>query len=199
MSRCQIRNSIRRSRMTQVRVFRNNRGNLADSAVGMYMVITGLILGTVLLLNAGGFIYYKLKLGFIANSTATYASGLPNNAARNGLVTNYANQTLTSMGFNPSAVTVNISDTSIVTRPGVIISVTCPLSSLINFCNIVPSSITLSECAVAAQKYWYWGDGQLINPFGGHCTFPIVNSTGNLPNDGLPAWKCTLFGATKIR
>jgi hypothetical protein len=186
--------------MTAPRTFRNCRGQvLADSAVGLYLVITGLVLGVVLLLNAGGFTYYKLKLGFIANSTATYASGLPTNSARNGLITTYANQCLQSMGFNPSAVTVTIKDTTIVTRPAVQILVNCPLSTLINFCNLVPSQISLSESAVAAQKYWYWGDGQLVNPVGGHCTFPIVNSTGVLPNDGLPAWQCTLFGATKIR
>jgi len=186
--------------MTAAREFRNCRGAvLADSAVGLYLVITGMIFGVILLLNAGGFVYYKMKLGFIANSTATYACGLPNNSARNGLVTNYANQTLQSMGFNPSAVAVTISDTTIVTRPAVKILVNCPLSSLINFCNMIPAQITLTESAVATQKYWYFGDGQLINPFGGHCTFPLVNSTGVLPNDGLPAWQCTLFGAKKIR
>lgn len=185
--------------MTKAKALRNKRGILADSAVGLYLVITGMILGTVFLLNAGGFIYYKIKLGFIANSTATYAAGLPRTASRNGLIKTYADQALTSMGFNPSAVTLDISDTTIVTRPAVKISVTSPLATLINFGGIVPSQITLSDSAVAAEKYWYWGEGQLINPFGGHCTFPLANGTGVLPNDGLPAYECTLFTIRKIR
>lgn len=178
---------------------RNNKGQMADSAAGLWMVLSGMILGTLLLVNILGFVYYKMKLGFCANQTATYACGLQNNPARNGLVTAFANRTLQAMGFNPAGVTVNIADTTIVTRPAVQITVTSPLSSLISSAGVIPSQVTLSDTAVAAQKYWYWGDGQLINPFGAHCTFPLVNATGVLPLDGLPAYKVTLTGSTRIR
>ena len=44
-----------------------NGALLAESAAGMWLVISGMILGTLLLLNVGAWIYYKEKLGFIAD------------------------------------------------------------------------------------------------------------------------------------
>lgn len=176
---------------------RNSRGSvLADSAVGMWLVIGGVIFGALVLLNVGSLIYFKIKLGYIVNATATYASSMPPGGTRNAAITTFANNTMTAMGFNPANFTIGISDTTIVTRPAVKINFTTHLTTLVSnalLTTFIPQQIMLSETSVAAQKYWYWGDGELINPFGGTCTFPLVNSTGALPNDGLPAYKIGLF------
>ncbi|MGH7234680.1 MAG: hypothetical protein ACREF7_04550 [Candidatus Saccharimonadales bacterium] len=181
--------------MKRTSSIRNNQGLLADSAVGVLMVMTGMILGAVLLFNIGAFTYYKIKLGFVANKTANYAANLPltePSAQIQSDVNKFAGQILQSMGFNPATAQVTIKGTQIMTRPACVVTITCPLSSLLNFKNVIPSQITLSDTAVAAQRYFYFGDGQLVAVFGGTTTVPIVNSTGYIPDDGLPAYIATV-------
>jgi hypothetical protein len=190
--------------MQPTRLCRNSRGSmLADSAVGMWLVMSGTILGTLLLLNVGGWIYYKEKLGFIANTAATYGCTLPVNAARDGLVITSVNQSLTSMGFDPANTTINIQDLTVTGRPAVRITLSCTISSLLaaKFSSVIPSSMTISDSAVASQRVWYMGDCSFVGPNGQNFTCPMANATGALPlpSDGLQAWTVTILGMSRSR
>ncbi len=70
------------------------------------------------LLNVGGATYNKEKIGFVATQAANYASTLPADAARQGLVTDLVDQLLASMGFG-SSTTVSIADLTVGTRQAV--------------------------------------------------------------------------------
>jgi len=188
--------------MQRTTACRNCNGSvLAESAAGMWLVISGMILGTLLLLNVGGYIYYKEKLGFIADRTATYACTLPVNATRNSLAIAAANQNLSSMGFDPARTTIDVSDLTITGRPAVKVTLTCSLSTLLssNFSSVIPSLITISDTAVSSQREWYFGDCSFLGPNGQRFTSPMANSNGNVPNDGLPAWHVTLLGMARTR
>jgi hypothetical protein len=188
--------------MLRTRLARNSKGSmLADSAVGMWLVMSGTILGTLLLLNVGGWVYYKEKLGFVANTAATYACTLPKDPSRNGLVTTSLNQSLTSMGFDPAATTIDISDLTITGRPAVRVTLSYSFATLLagNFSKVIPASMTISDSAVSSQREWYFGDCSFLGPNGQHFTCPMANSTGDVPPDGLPAWHVTLLGMARTR
>jgi hypothetical protein len=163
---------------------------MVEGVVGLMMVIGGTVLAVVLLLNAIAATYNKEKIGFVANTAAVYAGTLPNNAARQGLVTAKVNQLLAGMALHASNTTVTVSDLTITTRPAVKVTVATSLPTLLfaSFSSVLPSSIRTSDTAVAFNRCWFWGYGVGIHPLGPRWTSPITNATGALPADKKPAW-----------
>src|SRR6185369_3630926 len=78
---------------------RSQRGSgLAEGVIGLCMVITGTAIATVLLTDVGMSLYYKQKLGFVANQTAVFAVCLP--PGNDDKITDFAKTLLTKLSKN---------------------------------------------------------------------------------------------------
>jgi hypothetical protein len=151
--------------------------------------------------NIGGATYGREKLGFIADQAAGYATTLPASANRQGLVTELVTQLQASMGFNTSNTTVTVSDTTVNGQPGVQVTVTASLATLLAgaFGNIIPGSISLPYTATAAKNRWFnsYAVCTLLN--NQNVTNPVIDTNLALPNDGLPGYVTTILGTTKMK
>lgn len=181
---------------------RNMKGSgIAEGVVGMILVIGVTIFAVVLLLNAGAAAYNKEKLGFVTNAAATYATNLTDYGTRQALVADRVNNMLASMSLTPDKSTVTVTDMNVGKLPAVSVTVSLTLPTMLssNFNSILPQAVQLTDTAVALKPRYYWGDGLGMLPTGQNLIFPLVNTTGALPDDGKPAYAITVAAMFKVR
>lgn len=181
---------------------RRNRGSgIIEGVVGMMLIIGGTVAAIVLLMNSAAATYHKEKIGFVANQAALYATTLTDNSTRQAQVTDLATKLLASMGIDAGVTTVTITDTTLGSQPAVSVTVTSAVPTMFasNFSALVPQTIQMSDTAVAPKPFWFWGYAVGTLPTGQSLTFPLINATGALPNDGLPAYSLSALGLIKIR
>lgn len=186
--------------------YRNNRGgNLAEAAVGLMLVFTAIIIAALLFLNSGAIIYNQQKLGFIAHSAAVYAATLPANGTRQSAVDAQIQNLASNVGLgNATIPPATISDSAspnALPVPTVTVSITASIPTMMSgFGNLVPQQVQLSETAVAAKQIDQVASMQyLYVNLGSGIYIPLLNTTGTLPNDGLPAWTISIAGVQKTR
>ncbi|CAN5274618.1 hypothetical protein BH10CYA1_BH10CYA1_58860 [soil metagenome] len=183
---------------------RNQQGSsVLEGVVGLWLVVAAIVLGTLLLVNAGVSTYCKEKLGFIANQAADYAAVLPPDGARQGLVQNMVRELVGKMGFSTAGTQVTIEDLTLVSRPGVKVTVTTPFSTFLSSVggNIIPPLITLSDSAVALSNGWYPAYAVVVDLQGQKTLSILVDPAGQIPNDTLPVYGFNYFltNVLKIR
>jgi len=181
---------------------RNPRGaGIVHGVVGLWLIICGTVLGSLLLLNVGGATYCNDKVAFIADQAAYYAASLPNTPARQGLVNTMVSDLLKSMGFPTSATTVTITDVVVNARPAVKVDVSTSASTLLagNFANILPAQIGVTYAATSVKNSWFNAYGVALLGDGQKFTFPMLTPDGSFPNDGLPGYVMSLVGMVKTR
>lgn len=186
------------------KAIRSNRGSgIIEGVVGTMLIIGGTVAAIVLMLNSGAATYNKEKIGFVANQAALYASSLNNTPARQALVTDLVNNLLASnnLGAGRRGNIVTIKDTTVGSKPAVSVTVTTSVSTVFanNFSSMLPQTIQMSDTAIALKPTWFWGYAVGTLPTGQSLTFPLINATGALPNDGLPAYSLSALGLIKIR
>lgn len=165
------------------------------------IVIIGFIFAGLLLMNSGVLIYNQGKIGFVAHSAASFAASLTNAATRQADVDSHVSNTMANLGLDATNTTTSITDIDVSSKPAVTVTVKANLPTLLsaNFGNLLPQQVQLSETAVALKPINTMKYIVVIHPWGGQITLPLVNATGYLPNDGLPAWQISLAGVRKIR
>lgn len=185
---------------------RNKRGSgLIVGVACLFLIISGTVLAVLLLMNTGVATYNKEKLGFIANQAATYAATysayLPDAATRQSNVSSMVTNLLTSMGLNSSNTNVTVTDTTVGAQAAVSVTVSANLPTIMsaNFSSVLPQQIQSSFTAVAIKAPYATQYVVGVDPLGGQATGLMINPTGALPNDGLPAYSISLQGLKKIR
>lgn len=191
-----------RDRSKTTRNQRNARGSAVEGVVGLWMVVLALVLGTLLIANAGFATYFKEKIAFVANQAADYAAVLPPDATRNGLVVNEVKQLMTSMGYPTNNLQVTVTDMTVIARPAVKVTITAPFSAVFGNVglSVIPPVITVSDSAVALSNGWYPAYLQVVDLQGQMATgLMIVDASGQpatgAPNDRLPAYSFNYFTA----
>jgi hypothetical protein len=152
---------------------RTKRGSAAiEGVVGLWLVVLGVVFGTLLMVNVAGVTYYKEKVGFIANQAA-----------------------------DSTRTVVTLTDITVALRPAVKVTITTPFSTFLSkdFSTVIPSQITLSDSAVAVSNGWYPAYGVVQCPTGAQFLGVMINNTGALPPDGMPAYLISIFGQWKTR
>jgi hypothetical protein len=166
----------------------------------LWLLIVGTVLGLLFLVNVGGATYGREKLGFIADQAAGYATTLPT-ANRQQMVTDMVTQLLASMGFSTTNTAVTVSDATVNGQPGVQVTVTTSLATLLGgaFAGVIPGEISMPYTATAAKNRWFnsYAVCTLLN--NQKLTNPVVDTQLPLPNDGLPGYVTTILGTTKIK
>jgi hypothetical protein len=126
---------------------------------------------------------------------------LPADGARQALVTDFVDGLLTNMGYTTNNSNVTITDTTVGARLAVTVTVSASVSTMMagNFSNVMPLQFQMSDSATAIDNDWMWGYAACTLPTGQKFTAPLINATGALPNDGLPAYGVSLLGMVRIR
>ena len=106
------------------------------------------------------------------------------------------------MGINASNTNVTVTDLTVASREAIRVTVDTQLPTMLagNFSSALPLSFRMSDSAVAIKNsnYAKYAQGILLST-GQMWTVPLVNETGNLPNDGKPAWGISLPLFWKVR
>jgi hypothetical protein len=185
---------------------RSKKGsNMVEGAVGLMIIITGLIFAGLLLMNSGALIYNQEKIGFVTHSAATYAAALTNAGTRQSDVEAQVSNTMANIGLSGANTSVTIKDISLGAganaKPAVSVTVAARLPTMLSssFGNLLPQEIQLTETSVALKPINNVQYLVIMNVVGQKVTVPMINCTGDLPNDGLPAWFTNLVGVTRIR
>ena len=184
---------------TRMRTMRGS--NMVEGVVGLCLVIAGLIVAGLLLMNSGALIYNQEKIGFVTHSAATYAASLTNVGSRQADVDAQVANVMSNLGLSSADTTTTISDITVNSKPAVSVTVTANLPTMLtsNFGAVLPQQVQLKETAVALKPINTMKYLIVIHPLTGLITVPLVNPTGDLPNDGLPAWEISLAGVRKLR
>lgn len=174
---------------------------LVQSVVGLWLLIIGTLLGLLLLVNVGGATYGREKLGFVADQAAGYATTLPAPANRQQLVTNMVTQLLANMGFSTTNTTVTVSDTTVSGQPGVQVTVTTSVATLLGgaFAGLLPGEISMPYTATAVKNRWFnaYAVCTLLN--NQSVTNPVIDTNLTLPSDGLPGYVTTILGTNRMK
>ena len=131
------------------RKMRNDKGQaLVEGATALVLIIMGTVLASLFLLNVGLGVFYKEKLGFIADQSAKYASALPAAQADKG-AKDIAAQLISEMKLpiKNTQVTVDNSDAKTIQ---VSISGQCAMFN--NSLGVLPLQISLSDTASAVKS-----------------------------------------------
>ncbi len=132
---------------------RSVRGSgIVEGAVGLIMVLSAVVGGTLLLVNCGVATYYKEKLGFAAQQIANFAANLPTGSDPVGPTTNFAREFFRITKL-PNA-QVSVSRITIAGEAAVRVSVQAKALDLIGHGDIVPAALSISETAVALRHSW---------------------------------------------
>lgn len=178
---------------------------MVEGAVGLVITITGLIFAGLLLINSGVLVYNQEKIGFVAHSAATYAASLTDTSSRQSEVETQIANTMSNIGLSSANTTTTIQDINLGSgaeaKPAVSVTITANLPTLLssNFGNLLPQQIQLTETAIALKPINNVNYLVIMNLVGQKVTVPIINTTGVVPNDTLPAWFTNLVGVTRIR
>jgi hypothetical protein len=107
--------------------------------------------------------------------------------------------TMSKIGLDTSNTNVTITDVTLGRNPAVSVAITAKLPVFMGgaFNNIMPQQVQLSDTAIALKpintmKY-------LVVDLGGRMTVPLINATGVIPNDPLPAWYIGIAGVRRLR
>ena len=165
------------------------------------MIVVALVLGTLLIANAGFAIYFKEKISFVANQAADYAAVLPPGPTVNSLVTSEVKQLMAAMGFSTNNVQVNVdSSLTVLGRPAVKVTVAAPFSAVFGpvAAGVIPPVVSISDSAVAMNNGWYMAYAQVVDLQGQKSVgLMMVDANGiaitNPPADQLPAYGFNYF------
>lgn len=181
---------------SKTRKIRNARGSgILQGIVCLMMIVIGVVLGVLLLINAGMAAYQKEKLCFVANQSAGYATSfLPSErTTAPPKVINFARQLLSNMGVNSADVTVDFGVPMGATR-GAQVGITAPMSTFVPgaFSSVMPSGLSMSDTEIVPNHSYYTAYGLGIlgqaGIVGGSVLFPVTKLGLVPPDDGLPAW-----------
>jgi hypothetical protein len=184
---------------------RQSRGSgIILGVVSSLLLVCSGVMSVLLLLNTGVSMYYREKLGFIADQAATYASTysafLQNTGTRDSDVSAMVNALMSSMDLNSSNTTVSVTGS---TSPGQQISVTItanlPIVTSSAFSSAIPQRIRSTYTAVATNKPYANSYIVSIDPLFGKTTGNLTDPAGQLPPDGQPAWFISLGQFYKLR
>jgi hypothetical protein len=186
--------------MSRQAIRKTKGAGIVEGVVGLVVLTISTVLAVLLLLNAGGAAYDKEKISLVADQAACYAISLPSDATRQPLVAAMVNQLLSSMGISNNAI-VDVQDVTAGGQAAVQVSVTTSCSTLLTgrFASVMPSQIQMSDSTVVVRNAWY--NGYMIEylPSGQKLNQPLINATGALPADALPAYNISLVGMYKVR
>jgi hypothetical protein len=178
------------------RKIRNARGSgILQGVVALMILVIGVVLGVLLLINAGMAAYQKEKLCFVANQSAAYATSfLPSEqATAPPKVMNFARQLLSNMGVNSADVTVNLG-VPVGAQRSAQVGITAPMATFVPgaFSSVMPSGLQMSDTETVPNHSYYsaYGLGILgqAGIVGGSVLFPVTKLGLIPPDDGLPAW-----------
>lgn len=181
---------------SKTRKIRNNRGSgILQGVVCLMIIVIGVVLGVLLLINAGMAAYQKEKLCFVANQSAGYATSfLPSEqGTAPPKVINFARQLLSNMGINSADVTVNLGVPMGTTRAAQV-GISAPLATFVPgaFTSVMPTGLQLSDTESVPNHSYYsaYGLGILgqAGIVGGSVLFPVTKLGLVPPDDGLPTW-----------
>ncbi|CAN5739564.1 hypothetical protein BH10CYA1_BH10CYA1_34670 [soil metagenome] len=178
------------------RKIRNARGaGLLQGVICLMVLVIGVVLGVLLLINAGIAAYQKEKLCFIANQSAAYATSfLPSESGTAPpKIINFARQLSSNMGINSADITVNLG-VPIGTQRAAQVGITAPMSTFVPgaFTSVMPTGLQLSDTETVPNHSYYTAYGLGIlgqaGIVGGSVLFPVTKLGLVPPDDGLPAY-----------
>ncbi len=172
-----------------------------EGVVGLVLVIGGALMAFLLLMNTGVATYNKEKIGFVANSAASYAATLTDPSTRQANVESLVGTTMSNMGLNSASTVVTIKDLTEASIPAVSVTVAVNIPTLLSgsISGLLPQQVQMTDTAVALKPINTMQYLVIQDPLGGQVTVPLLNNTGALPKDNLPAWSISLQGVKKIR
>lgn len=131
-----------------------NGAVLVEGVVALVLIIIGTVLGTLLLVNSGLSIYYKEKLGFVANQASQFAFQLPADKDPRPQTTVFVNELIEKIGLPAEKTTVTTDNTvQIAGVRGAKVIISAELK-LIGKGDVLPLTIPLTETAIAiASNY----------------------------------------------
>lgn len=186
---------------------RNTRGaGILQGVVCLMVLVIGVVLGVLLLVNAGIAAYQKEKLAFIANQSAAYATSfLPSEqAAAPPKVINFAQELCSNMGVSSPNVTVNLG-VPMGAQKMAQVGISAPISTLAPgaFTSVIPTGLQMSDTESVPNHAYYTAYGLGIlgqaGVVGGSVLFPVTKLGLVPPDDGLPAWLINQGVMVRIR
>lgn len=175
---------------------RSARGSgIVQGVVCLMVIVIGVVLGVLLLVNAGTAAYQKEKLCFVANQSAAYATSfLPSErSTAPPKVQNFARQLLNNMGVSSADVGVDF-DVAVGAKRAARVSISAPFATFVpaGYGSVIPSGLQMSdtECVLNHSYYSCYGLGILgqAGIIGGSVLFPVTRLGLIPPDDGLPTW-----------
>lgn len=134
------------------------------------VLVIGVVLGVLLLINAGIAAYEKEQLCFVAQQSAGYATSfLPSErATASPKVINFARQLLSNMGVNSADVTVDFG-VPIGTQKAAQVGITAPMPTIVpgGFAGAIPSGLQMSDTETVPNHSYYSAYGLGILGQGG--------------------------------
>ena len=132
--------------------FNQSGAVLVEGVVALVLIITGTVLGTLLLVNSGLSTYYKEKLGFVANQAAQFAFQIPADKDPKAQTTAFVLELMEKIGL-PSENTVVTTDNTVQVAGvrGAKVVITANLK-LIGKGDVLPLTIPLTETSIAISS-----------------------------------------------
>lgn len=173
-----------------------------EAVIALTLIIGSTFLAVVLLLNIGLATYDKEKLAYVADQASLYAISLSDRSTRDADVKSFVDNMLNQMGAKATNTTVTVKDVACSRWAAISVSVKSTLPTIMStaFSSLVPQQLEVSDTSVAIKSPYATAYCLGAAPIGGKVTLALVNPTGDLPPDTLPAWSINLaFGLRKIR
>jgi Flp pilus assembly protein TadG len=154
---------------------RSERGQAAsEGAVGLILLVAGLIGAIVFLIDTGLSTYYLLKLGFITNQAARYAATL--DSPDSTQVKTYAQGLFAKLNFSSDKLDVAVTEGTALDENTVTVTLTNDFPIFASQLKYLPLSIKLSDRSTAVTS----GGGTIeITDL---APFPQNDASGNLRN-----------------
>lgn len=159
-------------------------GTLVEGVIGLVLIVAAGIGMALFLANIGLSVYYKEKLGFVANQTAAYAASIDGEGVQEK-AKQYAEALLRGTGMNPWDLKCDVSSVSLPDgQVGTQVKLTNTFSLIQSGVTYLPGIVRLSDQAVASaatgalgKLIGYW---RVQSATGGGGSIPAVNAAAGL-------------------
>jgi len=177
-------------------MYKNFRGRdqhgaaLAEGVVSLWLIISIAVASICLLVNSGMSMFYKQKIAYVAQQTATYTAQMKMNEDKKTKGEEVAKKLLAAMGFQTMNAEIDIKEETIEDAPCISVSITLKNLPLFQGSEpgMMPFSVTLGDKAVAIRQQspeaYVWLSN---NPKMSGYLIPVVRlPPGGVSASGLP-------------
>lgn len=122
---------------------------IIEGVVALLLIVFGTVCAVLLLINVGFSVYYKDKLGFIANQCAQYAA-TQDESNRQTKTTDFAKALLNQFGYNSDTAECEVQAVQVAGEQAIQVNLENTFPLFQSAASFLPGSIRLDEKAVVA-------------------------------------------------